>query len=161
VKIEMSDDLARQINSKLKAQLLEEQERKAMEKFAKQYGSKMKAPSGMKLESIADETARLGMKAPNMRNVALKEFIKKFGSPAARAVGKGLGGAAGLLMTESLDSEDFIENPDIPLHLRGPYSKMASEEMADEMQTDEYMDKLKNERLMRAAELMKKYGKKE
>jgi hypothetical protein len=157
-----SDDagrLAKDIEGRIAKKSANKAESQAMRDFIEKYGSKMQAPKGMKIGSIADETARLGMKLP--------QAAKGLGKAGKIGGGLALGLAGELLLPEELgDPRSIIENPDAsPEERKAAMEAMMAEsrpQMEEQMRKqalDEMMEKLRQEKLQRAEMLMKKYGK--
>lgn len=165
-KLDANDELASDIQKKITKKGMNKSEADGMRDFMSKYSDKIKAPKGMDIESVADETARLGMKAPNMRNEAIKQFIKKYGKAGKVAGGLGAGLAGEVLMAEELgDPDSIIENPDAsPEDRKAAMESMMAEsrpEMESQMRKqamDDMMEKMRQEKLQRAEMLMKKYG---
>jgi|11_taG_2_1085331.scaffolds.fasta_scaffold05730_4 hypothetical protein len=158
-KLDESDRLARDIEKRIAAKSANKSEADAARDFLKKYSDKMKAPEGIKPQSIADETARLGMKMPKMASKLGK--LGKLGGGAA------LGLAGELAFPEEAgDPDSIIENPDAsPEERKAAMEAMMAEsrpEMESQMRKqalDDMMERLKQEKLQRGEMLMKKYGK--
>lgn len=139
-----ADDLAKRIQSKMSQKQMAQSAAEGAEDFAARYADKMKAPAGMKLEGIADETARLGMKVPSgLRKSALAKLAGKAAKPAMGAAA----GLAGLLMQDELNPEgELIENPDIPADIRGETARAQQEIMQGKMAEQEDFERRKQAR---------------
>lgn len=115
-------ELAGDIKSRISKRALEDTKKVRGDEFLKKYGSKMQAGAGMDLQSIPDETARIGMKNPLQRASKL-DILKKL---AKKSAGPVLG-AAGLLMQEDLNPVgNPIEDPSIPAEIRARLSQEMS-----------------------------------
>ena len=161
-----SDDsarLARDIESRIANKSAAQVEKQAMMDFIEKYGSKMEVPSGMKVGSIAEDTARLGMKLPDLS----KKLPKALGKAGKIGGGLALGLAGELAFPEEAgDPNSIIENPDAsPEERKAAMEAMMAEsrpQMEDQLKKqalDDMMEKLRQEKLQRAEMLMKKYGK--
>ena len=158
-----SSKLARDIESRIANKSAAQAEKQAMMDFIEKYGSKMQAPEGMKLGSIAEDTARLGMKVPDLS----KKLPKILGKAGKIGGGLALGLAGELALGEELgDPNSIIENPDAsPEERKAAMEAMMAEsrpEMEEQMRKqalDDMMERLREEKMQRAEMLMKKYGK--
>lgn len=158
-KLDESDELAKSIERRIATKSANKSEADATKEFLKKYSDKMKAPEGMKPQSIADETARLGMKVPKLAS--------KMGKLGKIGGGLALGLAGELALPEELgDPNSVIENPDAsPEERKAAMEAMMAEsrpEMESQMRKqalDDMMERLREEKLQRAEMLMKKYGK--
>lgn len=136
------DELAEQIKRAIKSKGLKDSESVKAKEFAKAYADKMKAPKGMKVGSIADESARLGMKIPEgFRGSAIKGLSK--------AAKLGLRGGAGILSaldSDEMDYDKIIENPDIPQHIRNQHQQTMKDYYKKEEEDKLAEEKLKSEK---------------
>lgn len=161
-----SSKLAKDIEGRMAAKAANKSEADAMRQFMSKYGDKLEAPKGMNLESIADDTARLGMKVP--KELSKASLLRQIAGKAGKVGGGLAAGLAGelLLGEETGDPSSIIEDPDAsPEERRAAMEQMMAEsrpEMESQMRKqalDDMMDKMRQEKLQRAEMLMKKYGK--
>lgn len=158
-KLDESDRLAKDIEKRIAAKSANKSEANAAREFLSKYSDKMKAPEGLKPQSIADESARLGMKMPRLAS--------KLGKAGKIGGGLALGLAGELALPEELgDPSSIIENPDASPEDRKAAMEAMMAESRPEMESmmkkqalDDMMKRMRQEKLQRAEMLMKKYGK--
>lgn len=115
---EIADKLAEQIKTSMKNKYSDAAEFANKQEFMKKYADKLKAPEGMNLQEIPEETARLGMKVPpGMKKSALSKLASKAGKLIGPAAG-----LAGLFMQDELNPENPAENPNLSDEERMAYN---------------------------------------
>lgn len=122
--------------------------------FLSKYADKMKAPAGMGIEDIPEESARLGMKVPKDLK---KNALSKLAGKAVKPIAKGAAGLASLLMQDELNPEgEDIENPDLPLEVRGAAAIEGQIQAQEEMEEEADFERRKQAREDRISALRAK-----
>ena len=150
-----ADDLARRIQQRMSAKQLASSEAEGAADFMRKYGEKMKAPDGMRLGNIGDESARLGMKLPKEIANPRIEALKRLAGRAGKFLGPAAG-VAGVLLQEELGGDEIVENPDIPAEIRAMAARAGEAEMREDTAEEQEFERKRQARDERVQALLRR-----